>query len=317
MPSQIAQAIALQPDIIAQLLESQQAPIQHIAHAIRAFDPQWVMIASFGNAATYAHYLFGTYTDLPVMSVHSTLYTLYQTPPDSRRALVIAIAPIGECDDLYQVIAQCKVQGALTLSLTHDPDSALAQASDHHIHLAPNTPAHLNASYPAQLTALAMLIAALTKQAELQDALKHLVHLMQATLHMSVEIHSWIDRYQATSRIWIAGRGYNDATAAEITRVINTLCVTHAETLNEIDMRSPTQIPADAPVLVIAPWGKTLRPMIDLLNDLGQRQVDRLVICNDHTLSPFARYVLPLPIGLTEWLSPICAVLPGQVLQSA
>ncbi|MCU0498324.1 MAG: SIS domain-containing protein [Anaerolineae bacterium] len=313
MPSRIAQAIALQPDIIAQLIETQQTAIQQIAHVIRDFDPRMVMIASYGHAANYAQYLFGTYAGLPVLSIAPTLYTLYQAPPLTQRTLLIAIAPTGDCRDLHEIIVQCQRQETITLSLTHNPDSPLAQAADYHIRLGEYTPEALTGSYPAQLTALAMLVAAITETAELQDTLAHLVHLMHATLHMTAEISRWIEQYRHLNRILIAGRGYNETTASEITRVINHVCTTRAELFGEIDWLYRTPIPADTPVLVIAPWGKTLRPMIELLNDLAQRQIDRLVICNDHTLSPFANHVLPLPIGLPEWLSPICAVLPGQV----
>src|SRR6185369_6436013 len=66
------------------------------------------------------------------------------------------------------------------------------------------------------------------------------------------------------------------------------------------------------PVLTIVPTGKTLVNMIDLLDQLKTKQAECLVISNDDTALSYAQKAMPIPT-VPEWLSPILAVIPGQV----
>jgi glucosamine--fructose-6-phosphate aminotransferase (isomerizing) len=64
---------------------------------------------------------------------------------------------------------------------------------------------------------------------------------------------------------------------------------------------------------VVAPAGKTLPAMLDLLDKLHERKAELLVISNEETAFTHAQNVMRLPAAMPEWLSPIAAVIHGQV----
>ncbi len=120
----LEQEIAEQPDVLRRLLSEETATAQQIAQAIRAFDPVFVHIAARGtsdNAARYGQYLFGTHARLPVALATPSLHTLYDTPPRLERALVLGISQSGQGEDVRQVLADARAQGALTVAITNDP----------------------------------------------------------------------------------------------------------------------------------------------------------------------------------------------------
>jgi len=156
------QEIHEQPDVIRNLLESETENAKKIAAHIREFNPAFVMIAARGtsdNAARYAQYLMGIDAKLPVGLAAPSIHTLYEAQPDLSRALVIGISQSGRPPDVLQVVQDARAQGALTLGITNDPESPLAQAAAHHLWLRCGEEKSVAATktYTAQLTAIALL----------------------------------------------------------------------------------------------------------------------------------------------------------------
>src|SRR5258707_14601362 len=125
----IEQEIAEQPDVIRRLL-SNSAAVREIAAAIRQFDPAFVVIAARGtwdNAGRYAQYLLGIEAGLPVALAAPSLEILYDAALRVSRALVIGISQSGQAEDVRRVLSDARSQGALTVSLTNNPESPLAK----------------------------------------------------------------------------------------------------------------------------------------------------------------------------------------------
>jgi glucosamine--fructose-6-phosphate aminotransferase (isomerizing) len=49
------------------------------------------------------------------------------------------------------------------------------------------------------------------------------------------------------------------------------------------------------------------------VSKLSERQAETLIISNDQSLLAQAQKTMSLPASLPEWLSPIAAVIPGQI----
>jgi glucosamine--fructose-6-phosphate aminotransferase (isomerizing) len=65
--------------------------------------------------------------------------------------------------------------------------------------------------------------------------------------------------------------------------------------------------------LVIAPGGKMFGTMRDFSVELKSRGAELLVVSDRQELLDEAVTPLPLPEGVPEWLSPLVAVVPGQL----
>src|SRR5258708_4159848 len=317
----IQEEIAEQPDVIRRLLAEGASTAQEIAAAIRAFDPAFVLIAARGtsdNAGRYAQYLMGIHAGLPVALATASVASLYDAAPRLGRALVIGISQSGQAEDVRRVIEDARGQGALTVTLTNDNASPLAKAAQYHLPLYAGEEISVAATktYTAQLTAIAMIVAALIDQREFHDTLATLPKVMSRALKLAEPIAGWAERYRYMDRFVTIGRSYNYCTAFEISLKIKELCYITGVEYSEADFRHGpiALLEPGFPVIVVAPEGKALPLLHDLLDKLRERRAELLVISNDVAALAYAHKPMPIPDQVPEWLTPIAAVVPGQIL---
>ena len=113
----------------------------------------------------------------------------------------------------------------------------------------------------------------------------------------------------------VIGRGYNYATAFELSLKLKELTYTIAEPYSSADfMHGPLAlIEHGFPAIVVAPSGKMLPEMKEFISVLGKREAETIVISDDAEALQMARIPLAMPNALPEWLSPIAAIVPGQL----
>ncbi|CAG0982334.1 glucosamine---fructose-6-phosphate aminotransferase (isomerizing) [Anaerolineae bacterium] len=320
MTYHIEREIAEQPEALRRLVHEGMPKAEQIAAAIRAFDPAFVLIAARGtsdNAGRYAQYLWGVHIRLSVGLATPSVHTLYEAAPNLSRALVIGISQSGKAEDVRRVLDDARKQGALTVSITNDPDSPLATGAHHHLPLmvGPEVSVAATKTYTGQLAAMALIAAALEQTGELRQGLLKLPEYVAETLRLSEDIPHWCERYRYMERFVTTGRGYNYATAFEISLKIKELCYLAGAEYSEADFRhGPIAMVAKGfPVITIAPEGKTLPNMVSLLEKLKERGAENIVISNNAEAAALGEKVMRLPAGIPEWLSPLVAVIPGQI----
>lgn len=315
----LKQEIHEQPQVIRHLLEREHENVKQIAAAIRDFDPMFVHIAARGtsdNAARYAQYLMGVYLGLPVALAAPSLHTIYEAPPRLGRSLTIGVSQSGQAEDVRQVLADAKSQGALTVSITNKKGSPLAEEADYHIpiHAGEEKAIAATKTYTGQLTAFAMLTAALTHDPTLGESLLRVPDYVANTIGYCADIQEWVQRYRYAQHIIAIGRGYNYATAFEINLKVQELCSTTGGGYSEADFRHGPIAIVDSgyPVIVVAADGKVFQYVHDLLKKLSEKNAESIVISNREEARALGTRCVSLP-GMPEPLSPIAAVIPGQV----
>ena len=318
--SYLAQEIQEQPTVIARFLAEESDNVAKIADAIRAFDPVYVLIAARGtsdNAARYAQYLLGIEAGLMVSLATPSVHTLYGSNIKMNQALVIGISQSGHSEDVRQIVTDARDQGAITLGITNDESSPLANEAEHHIYLHAGDEKSVAAtkSYTAQLVAMALLTIHLTQDEAKLAEIQGLPQMVADTLVASEAVGQWAERYRYMERIALIGRGLNYSTAFEIALKIKELCYIVGEEYSEADFRhGPIAIISQGfPVMVIAPSGKTLPLMLDLLEKLNERGAECIVFSDNQAACDLATNHVALPANIPEWLSPICTVIPGQL----
>jgi len=311
--------IAQQPTVMGRLIHESMSATETVVKAIKAFDPAYVCIAARGtsdNAARYAQYLFGNILGLPVMLAAPSLHTIYGTPPNLSKALVIGISQSGEAEDVRTVMKDANEQGALTIAITNFENSPMAQTAQHHLPLLAEEELSVAATktYTAQLTVVAMLATLLADDDTMLNTLKSLPKFTNDTLKLTETIPDWADRYRYMDRFIVLGRGFNYATAFEISLKVKELTYISSEGFSEADFRHGpiAVVNSGFPVMVVAPQGKVFPQMADMLAKLNTSKAETLVISNDADLLSQATKQLPIP-AVPEWLSPIISVIPGQV----
>jgi len=310
-----------QPDVLQQLIANEWANIQEIARQISARDVRFVLIAARGtsdNAATYAKYLWGNVNRLPVALAAPSLYTLYERPPRLRGALVIGISQSGMSPDIVSVMQDARQQGMPTLAITNAPASPLARAAEFVIdcHAGEERSVAATKTYTAQLLAVALLSAALAQDATMHAQLARVPEAVAATLTLDACIAQAAERYCFVESMAVVGRGYNYASALEIALKLKELTYTSTTPYSSADfLHGPIAIVQRGfPVLLAAPSGAAYPALLELATELAARQAEQIIISDRPEILSHAQRALRLPMPVDEWLSPLIAVIPGQLL---
>jgi glucosamine--fructose-6-phosphate aminotransferase (isomerizing) len=117
----------------------------------------------------------------------------------------------------------------------------------------------------------------------------------------------------------VIGRGYNFATAFEIALKIKELTRIVAEPYSSADFRHGpiAMVGQGFPVLVVAPSDTVSDDIRGLVGDLTGLGAELLLISEDEAVLQQAQLPLSLPPNIPEWLTPLVAVLPGQLFSLA
>lgn len=318
--SHLYQEIHEQPTVLRTFLERAQQPIQALAAAIRQRDVRYVLIAARGtsdNAGRYANYLLGAVNRLPVALATPSLYSIYHKPPILKDALVLGISQSGKSPDIVSVLAEARQQGALTAAITNFGDSDLANQADHVIELYAGQEQSLAATktYTSEVMAIALLSATLAQDQTMLAALAQVPAAVAVTLGINEHVAQIAQRYRYMQDCIVIGRGFNYASAFELALKLKELTYTVAEPYSSADfLHGPLALIQNGfPVIVIAPSGIMLPELRAFVQVLRQREAEPIVISDDQAMLDLARVPLPLVAPLPEWLSPITAIIPGQL----
>lgn len=318
--SHLYQEIHEQPDVLDRLLTQEKTVIQQLAAAIQKQNISHVVIAARGtsdNAGRYAQYLLGAVNGLTVALATPSLFSIYKQPPRFGNALVLGISQSGKSPDIVAVLAEARRQGVLTAAITNFVDSDLGKVADYVVNLHAGVEQSIAATktYTSELAAIALLSVSLANDATMLAALTQMPAIVATTLSMEAQIARVTERYRYMRDCVVIGRGYNYATAYELSLKLKELTYTLAEPYSSADfLHGPLAlIEHGFPVLMISPSGVVLPELQTFMQTLQQRAAEIIAISDDAATLGLARIPLALPQAVPEWLSPITAIIPGQL----
>jgi glucosamine--fructose-6-phosphate aminotransferase (isomerizing) len=319
MATFLEQEISSQPEVIARLLNAETERVRRIVDALPPFS--YAMIAARGtsdHAATYAKYAWAALAGVPVALATPSLHTLYGAAPRLDGALVVGISQSGQSPDIVSVVEEGKRQGRPTLAITNDGASPLAQVADHviELHAGQEKSVAATKTYTAQLAILALLTACLNRDEQRLRELHQMPDALHATLAATQEIAQRAERYRYMEQCVVVGRGFNYATAFELTLKLKELTYVMANAYSSADFRHGPIATVDEGLatILIMPQGRTFEDMMALAEELRQRDAELLIASDDAQAQALATTVLPVAASVSEWLSPLTMIVPGQVL---
>ena len=312
-----------QPEVAARFLASERDAIDAIAADLRAREHpiRHVVIAARGtsdHAAIYAQYVLGVRHGLTVGLGTPSVVSIYGADPDVRDALVIGISQSGASPDIVAVIAAARAQGAPTVAITNEPDSALGAAADRTIGLeaGPELAIAATKTYTAQLLAVACLSAALSNDPADPYALAAIPDALAAALATEPDIERIVADQAGAARSLVFARGYEYATAREWALKLKELARVFADPYSAADFQHGplTLVEPGVPVLAVARSGPTAADVVALLGRLRTDLDAALMVVSDlPDALALARWPVALPAGTPEWLGPIVSIVPGQL----
>jgi glucosamine--fructose-6-phosphate aminotransferase (isomerizing) len=318
--SRFREEIGEQPRVAGRLLLSAAPAIDAIGARLRAARPAGFVIAARGSsdhAALYAKYLFGSRNRALVALAAPSLFTHYGRPPILEGNCVIGISQSGASPDVVAVVEEARRQGCLTVAITNQAGSRLAEVADLVLALeaGPERSVPASKTYTASLLAMALLSQAIDPDPEFGAALARVPRALGAALELDEEL----DRLAPAllgPRAVVLGRGFNLSTADEVALKLTETSYVLARAWSVADFEHGPIAVVDAgfPVLLVGSAG----PVAGDLGAIAERLAGyscRVIGLFDGTAGPLeAEATVRLNSGLPEELTPLPLAVLGQLL---
>ncbi len=320
-PSITEREIEEEPTAIARTMEVNAREIEALCRDLRQRNITTVMIAARGssdNAGVYAEYLIQSINRRIVVTATPSLYTFYHMPPRLSGVFVLGISPSGQSEDIVEVMAEARRQGALTAAITADERSPIAAESHRVLRLvtAPEKAVVASKTFTSSLALIAGLSVAWEGSREQATELARLPdHAMQTLAIAEEAAAAEAPSYRGMSRCVVISRGLCHGIAREIALELEELTYVAAEPYSSADfLHGPVAMMDEGfPVILVASRGVLHDHMSQFLRKLKERKPDLIVISDSQEILGLGDSALPFAEGAPEWLSPILAVLPGQL----
>jgi len=318
--SRFRDEIGQQPDIATRLLECSGPALDSIARAFARSRPHGFVIAARGSsdhAADYARYLFGRRQRALVSLAAPSLFTRYGSPPGLEGQCVIGISQSGASPDVIAVVEEAARQGAITVAITNDADSALASASQVVLPLlaGPEMSVPASKTYVASLLALALMSSAIDPDPGFSSALARVPEALRGALSAEGLVARLAGELNGPRAV-VLGRGFNLCTAEEVALKLTETSYVLARAWSVADfVHGPIAVvEPDFPVLLVGAGGSVA---IDV-EAIAERLVEsscRVIGLFDAVSAPLGDSVaVRIDSGLPEELTPLTLVVLGQLL---
>ena len=310
-----------QPDRMSALLDSQRSTVDRIAGEIKKRDIRYVFLAARGtsdNAGRYANYLFSAMNRLPLALATPSLFTYYKKPPTLANALVIGISQSGQSPDIVSVLDEGNKQGCLTVAITNEPDSPLANSASFVVDIQAGSEKAVAATktYTAELMAIAMLSSAINNDETMWQELTGVAEWARQALRLDESIAQAAQRYRKIKHTAVLGRGFNYCTAFEWALKLKELTYVVAEAYSFADFQHGplALVEPGFPVMVVSPLGAVSAPSLEMIGKLKNSfSAELVVISNDPSALELANSPISIPADIPEWLSPMISIIPAQL----
>ena len=255
--SHMAREVAEIPQAAARFLSDARPALLDAAQALRARDPGLIVTVARGSsdhAATYLKYVAELLAGVPVASVGPSVASVYGRPLRLAGAACIGISQSGRSPDIVEMMRAAGAGGALSIAITNDANSPMAQASAHCLPLQ----AGVERSVAATKTFVTSVLAGIALLAEWRqdNALRAAVaDLPEAFARaLALDWQPLAARLARAQSAYVIGRGPAFAIAAESALKLKETCGLHAEAYSAAEvLHGPSAIvQAQFPVLALA-----------------------------------------------------------------
>ncbi|MDJ0630993.1 MAG: SIS domain-containing protein [Rhodobacter sp.] len=286
--SQMRREVLEIPTAVDRLLADGAPAIQAAATALGTLDPPFLTSVARGSSdhvATYLKYVSELLLGVPVASVGPSVASIYHAPLRLTGSACLAISQSGKSPDIVALAKSAGEGGALTLALTNNPGSPLAEVSTHCLDIQ----AGPEFSVAATKTFVNSAVAGLWLMAEWrQDAdLLAAIHALPETLARAAQI-DWPELRTALtnwSSLFTLGRGPAFAMSNEAALKLKETCQIHAESYSSAEvLHGPVSIiGAGFPVLGLVSRDAAQQMLVEVADHLADRGAESFVTSRQAT----------------------------------
>ncbi len=320
MSSQMAREIAEQPDAVRRTLAALRPCRPALAELCKG--RRRVLFAARGssdNAAIYGRYLLETHAGVPGGLLSPSVATHYDTPLDLGDSVVVSVSQSGATDEIVTTQAWARERGAATVCVTNVAGSPLATQADLAFvtSAGPELAVPATKTYLAQLVAMAVIGTTLAPEPAALDAgLDRVAEVVSDLLAEPTGVDDAVEALREAAYVVVAGRGLMMSTALETALKLEETCLRPVRGYSYADLRhGPISVVTEgmAALLVAAPDGPLLTPMVELAQDLAARGATVVGLGGDDRFAASCAHHVRGP-ALPETLAPLGAIVPAQLV---
>lgn len=264
------------PDAVERLLTGGAADVARIAAQARDLDPSFMISVARGSSdhvCTYLKYAFEILLGLPVASVGPSVGSIYNAPLRLKDGLCLSVSQSGKSPDIVAMTRNAQRDGALTVALTNDAASPLAQASAQtlDIHAGPELSVAATKTFVTSAVAGIWLLAEWDRNDALLKAIHDLPERLEAAARINwPEVRDAIGQRQS---LFTLGRGQALSVSNEAALKFKETCQLHAESYSSAEvLHGPVSIVDEGfPVLAFAAADAAERPLAEIADNIAAK----------------------------------------------
>jgi glucosamine--fructose-6-phosphate aminotransferase (isomerizing) len=264
------------PAAVDRLLQNGGGDIRAAADAIRKRSPAFMVSVARGSSdhvATYIKYTSELLMGTPIASIGPSIASIYNRKLNLDGSVCLSVSQSGKSPDIVEMARMARSGGALSITLTNEPDSPLAQVSDHtlNIHAGPELSVAATKTFVNSAVTGIWLLAEWAQD----DALRTAIHDLPAKLEQAVQL-DWPEARAALdgrNSVFCLGRGPAYAISNEAALKFKETCQLHAESYSSAEvLHGPVSIvDSGFPVIALASADEAEAALAQVADDIAAK----------------------------------------------
>lgn len=296
------------PAAVDRLLGKGQDDMKRAAQALRDRNPAFLISVARGSSdhvATYFKYASELLTGIPVASVGPSVASVYGRQLKLAGSACISVSQSGQSPDIVEMARMARACGALSIAMTNDAASPLAEVGDHtlDLHAGPELSVAATKTFVTSAVSAIWLLAEWTGDAELLQAIKGLPEILEQAVQETWP--SVATAFESRTSLYCLGRGPAYAISNEAALKFKETCQLHAESYSSAEvMHGPVSIvDRGFPVIALAAKDAAEDLMVQVADQICEKGASVFITSSkakSATVLPVVRTGHPLtdPIAL-------------------
>ncbi len=264
------------PAAVDRLLQNGSDDVRSAADAIRACAPSFMVSVARGSSdhvATYLKYASELLMGTPIASIGPSIGSIYKRKLKLNDSVCLSVSQSGKSPDIVEMARIARAGGALSIAMTNDPSSPLAQVADHtlNLHAGPELSVAATKTFVNSAVTGIWLLAEWAQD----DALRAAIYDLPAKLEEAVTL-DWPEARAALgdrTSVFCLGRGPAYAISNEAALKFKETCQIHAESYSSAEvLHGPVSIvDSGFPVIALAAHDEAEGPLAGVADELAAK----------------------------------------------
>ena len=282
-----------QPSVLTAIRGENESELHRLTLALEEKKPSLVYFAARGtsdHASMYAGYLLGIYKGIPSALSLPSVVTLYDGMLCLKDALVIGVSQSGKAADVLDVIKRANRDGAITVAVTNDPASPMAQQAAFRLSCAAGEEVSVAATktFTSQMYVLAMFVAQWSRNSALCETLEKVPKALEVAIHcFSDQLERVIQRYRYMRDGFVLARGTSYPIALEAALKLQETNYVRMKgyAISDFYHGPLAQIEQGTPVMLFAGKGPCYSNALEILQKLDEIGAEVILVSDNAELT--------------------------------